>query len=107
MAYANVTIGSQTGTYTVNVSGAGQFYSFSGNVYAQPTVNANGVVTRRATRRWRQAPMFRSSATVSQVTDYNYSAIHLPLSMDNVTVSLMRRCRVLCLLSACPGVSCS
>ena len=44
-AYATVTIGSQSGTYDVHATGAGQSYDFSGSVIAQPTINVqNGVV---------------------------------------------------------------
>jgi minor extracellular serine protease Vpr len=88
-AYATVTIGSQTGSYAVNASGGGQSYQFSGSVSPQPTVGAGGVVNAANFT----APVAPGSyvsifgTNLSNVTDENYSAAHLPLSMDQVTVS--------------------
>jgi minor extracellular serine protease Vpr len=88
-AYATVTIGSQTGTYAVNASGGGQAYQFAGNVSLQPTVSAGGVVNAANST----APVAPGSyvsiygSNLSYTTDENYSAVRLPLSMDQVTVS--------------------
>ncbi len=88
-AYATVTIGSSTGTYIVNATGAGQSYQFSGNVSPQPTVSAGGVVNA-ANSSTPVAPGSYVSiygSNLSTVTDQNYSAVRLPLAMDQVTVS--------------------
>jgi len=88
-AYATVTIGSQTGSYAVNASGGGQSYQFSGSVSPQPTVSAGGVVNA-ANSTTPVAPGSYVSiygSNLSNVTDENYSAVRLPLSMDQVTVS--------------------
>ena len=88
-AYATVTIGSQTGTYVVNAAGAGQSYQFSGSVSPQPTVSTGGVVNAANST----SPVAPGSyvsiygSNLSNVTDENYSAVRLPLSMDQVTVS--------------------
>ena len=88
-AYATVTIGSRTGTYVVNANAGGQSYQFSGSVSPQPTVGAGGVVNAANFT----APVAPGSyvsifgTNLSIVTDENYSPVHLPLSMDEVTVS--------------------
>ena len=88
-AYATVTIGSQTGSYAVNASGGGQSYQFSGSVSLPPTVSAGGVVNAANST----APVAPGSyvsiygSNLSYTTDENYSAVRLPLSMDQVTVS--------------------
>ena len=88
-AYATVTIGSQTGTYAVNAAGAGQSYQFSGSVSPLPTVSTGGVVNAANST----SPVAPGSyvsiygSNLSNVTDENYSAVRLPLSMDQVTVS--------------------
>lgn len=88
-AYATVTIGSQTGTYGVNATGGGQTYPFSGSVFAQPAVNAGGVVNAANFT----APVAPGSYvaifgnSLSYTTDENYNALHLPLAMDQATVS--------------------
>jgi minor extracellular serine protease Vpr len=88
-AYATVTIGSQTGTYVVNATGGGQSYQFQGSVSPQPTVGAGGVVNAANFT----APVAPGSyvsifgTNLSTVTDENYNPLHLPLSMDQVTVS--------------------
>jgi minor extracellular serine protease Vpr len=88
-AYATVTIGSQTGTYIVNGSGGGQSYQFTGSVSSQPTVNSGGVVNA-ANGTSPVAPGSYISifgTNLSNTTDENYNPNHLPLSMDQVTVS--------------------
>jgi len=88
-AYAQVNIGSESGTYVVNASGGGQSYQFSGSVSPQPTVSNGGVVNAANST----APVAPGSyvsiygSNLSNVTDQNYSAVRLPLSMDQVTVS--------------------
>jgi minor extracellular serine protease Vpr len=88
-AYATVTIGAQTGTYIVNASGGGQSYQFSGSVSPQPTVSSGGVVNAANST----SPVAPGSyvsiygSNLSNVTDEDYSAVRLPLSMDQVTVS--------------------
>jgi len=88
-AYANVTIGSQTGTYSVDATGGGQSYTFSGTVYAQPTISANSIGDAAEYQRPIAPGSYVSifGANLSQTTDYNYSPVRLPLSIDNVTVS--------------------
>ena len=88
-AYATVTIGSQTGTYGVNATGGGQTYQFSGSVSSQPVTNSGGVVNAANFT----SPVAPGSYVaifgnnLSYTTDENYNALHLPLSMDQVTVS--------------------
>jgi uncharacterized protein (TIGR03437 family) len=88
-AYATVTIGSESGNYVVNASGGGQSYQFSGSVSPQPTVSTGGVVNAANST----SPVAPGSyvsiygSNLSNVTDENYSAVRLPLSMDQVTVS--------------------
>ncbi len=88
-AYATVAIGSQTGTYAVNATGGGQSYQFSGNVSPQPATTAGGVVNAANFT----SPVAPGSYVaifgnnLSSVTDENWNALHLPLSMDDVTVS--------------------
>jgi uncharacterized protein (TIGR03437 family) len=88
-AYATVTIGSQTGNYAVNATGGGQTYQFSGEVLAQPITNAGGVLNAASFT----SPIAPGSyvavfgSNLSYTTDENYNALHLPLSMDNTTVS--------------------
>ncbi|HTA71352.1 MAG TPA: S8 family serine peptidase [Bryobacteraceae bacterium] len=88
-AYATVTIGSQTGNYVVNATGGGQSYQFSGSVSPPPTVSAGGVVNAANST----SPVAPGSyvsiygSNLSYITDQNYSAVRLPLSMDQVTVS--------------------
>jgi len=88
-AYATVTLGSQTGIYMVNGSGAGLSYEFVGNVWPQPLVNASGVVNA-ANLTAPVAPGSYASIlgkNLSYTTDENYSALRLPLALDQVTVS--------------------
>jgi uncharacterized protein (TIGR03437 family) len=89
MAYANVIAGSQTGTWSVDASGGGQFYTFSGTVLAQPTINAGGVVDAASDRQPIAPGSYVSiyGANLALDTNYNYNPVHLPLSMDDVTVS--------------------
>jgi minor extracellular serine protease Vpr len=88
-AYATVTIGSQTGNYVVNATGGSQSYQFSGSVSPPPTVSAGGVVNAANST----SPVAPGSyvsiygSNLSYTTDENYSAVRLPLSMDQVTVS--------------------
>jgi uncharacterized protein (TIGR03437 family) len=88
-AYATVTIGSQPGTYVVNASGGGQSYQFTGSVSLQPVVTTGGVgdaVNFTApVAPGSYATIFGSN--LSYTTDENYSALRLPLAMDQVTVS--------------------
>jgi minor extracellular serine protease Vpr len=88
-AYANVAIGAQTGTYLVDASGGGQFYTFTGTVYAAPTVFAKGVVDNAGYVQPIAPGSYVSifGTNLSEVTDYNYSRNRLPLSIDNVTVT--------------------
>jgi minor extracellular serine protease Vpr len=88
-AFATVTIGSSTGTYVVNATGGGQSYQFQGTVSAQPFVKAGAVVNGASFT----APVAPGSYVsifgnnMSTVTDENFSGLHLPLAMDQVTVS--------------------
>jgi minor extracellular serine protease Vpr len=88
-AYATVTIGSQPGTYVVNARGGGQSYQFTGSVSLQPVVTTGGVGNAANFT----APVAPGSyatifgSNLSYTTDENYSALRLPLAMDQVTVS--------------------
>jgi len=88
-AYATVMIGSSTGTYVVNATGGRQSYQFQGTVSAQPFVKSGAVVNGASYT----APVAPGSYVsifgnnLSNVTDENYSGLHLPLAMDQVTVS--------------------
>ncbi|HWE53306.1 MAG TPA: S8 family serine peptidase [Bryobacteraceae bacterium] len=88
-AYATVTIGSSTGNYIVNATGGGQSYQFEGTVSPQPVVKA-GAVVNGASYTGPVAPGSYVSLfgnNLSNITDENYSPLHLPLAMDQVTVS--------------------
>jgi uncharacterized protein (TIGR03437 family) len=88
-AYATVAIGSQTGNYGINATGGGQTYEFQGSVSPQPTTNTGGIVDAASFK----SPVAPGSYVaifgnnLGSITDENYSALHLPLSMDAVTVS--------------------
>lgn len=94
-AYATVTIGSQTGSYDVHATGAGQSYDFQGTVIAQPTINVqNGVVgvvnAAAGTAGTAIAPgsyvAIYGTNFASSPAEF-YTANSLPLSLNNITVS--------------------
>lgn len=94
-AYATVTIGSQSGTYDVHATGAGQSYDFSGSVVTPPTINVQngiaGVVNAAAGNAG--APIAPGSYVAIYGTNFAsspmefYTANALPLSLNNITVS--------------------
>ncbi len=94
-AYATVTIGSQTGTYTVHATGAGLSYDFSGTVIAQPTISVQNGVTGvvNAAAGTPGAPIAPGSYVAIYGTNFAsspaefYTANSLPLSLNNITVS--------------------
>jgi minor extracellular serine protease Vpr len=94
-AYATVTIGTQTGNYTVHATGGGQSYDFSGTVIAQPTINVqNGVVgVANAAAANVGTPIAPGSyaaiygVNLAAFPMANYLGTMLPLSLNNITVS--------------------
>ena len=94
-AYATVTIGSQTGNYTVHATGAGQSYDFTGTVIAQPAINVqNGVVgVVNAAAGNPGTPIAPGSYFAIYGSNFAsspmefYTANSLPLSLNNITVS--------------------
>ena len=73
----------------MNATGGGQTYQFSGSVSAPPTTNTGGVLNA-ANGTSPVAPGSYAAiygSNLGYATDENYSALHLPLSMDQVTVA--------------------
>jgi minor extracellular serine protease Vpr len=94
-AYADVTIGSQTGNYDVHATAAGQVYDFSGTVIAAPTISMQngivGVINAAAANAGAPiAPGSYVSLYGSNFATSNaefYTPNYLPLSLNNITVS--------------------
>jgi uncharacterized protein (TIGR03437 family) len=94
-AYADLTIGSQTGSYDVHATGAGQVYDFQGTVIAPPAINTQngivGVVNAAAANPGTPiAPGSYVAIYGSNFASSNaefYTPNFLPLSLNNITVS--------------------
>ena len=88
-AYATVTFGPATGIYIVNGTGGGVTYQFTGSVSPAPAVAAGGVVNAASFTSTVAPGSYASifGTNLSYTIDENSNPLHLPLAMDQVTVS--------------------
>jgi uncharacterized protein (TIGR03437 family) len=94
-AYADVTAGTQTGSYDIRATGGGQRYDFQGTVIAQPTITvSNGVVgVANAAAANVGSPVAPGSFVAIYGSNFAtspaefYTPQFLPLSLNNITVS--------------------